>query len=473
MSRVLLLHPGKWGRGMTPVWVASHSAILKRDGHAVEYFDSTFYQDWTVDENLFNTKNQQYSHSNYHEFQAFSHKPVLEELQAKIDHFKPEYIFWSAISSHIHGEGEYSSIEFGHELLSNVKTNAIKIAGGLQATADPEGTSERFSGIDFLITGESEFVLSRLLEKPPTNTNIPGVFSYKNKKIVKQELISDLDLIPHYDYSIFPENALLRPYNGEVLRAVDYELSRGCPFTCGYCVETVIQKYYGFYEYSSKGALKNAKSYLRHKSAQRIFEELSYLYIERNIRLIRTQDTNFLTIDRKTLVSLANLMEGKFPDLKIYIETRPEGITHSTALLLKRLNVDGVGMGIELAEPTFRMDQLNRFSEQDRIIEAFKILKDIGIKRTAYNVIGFPFQDEKSIKNTIKFNKILNPDNITVAFFSPYIGTQQQVSASISTEYSEYNFSLDGQIRTKSISSSLPSEILNFYKINFVRLVRE
>ena len=30
------------------------------------------------------------------------------------------------------------------------------------------------------------------------------------------------------------------------------------------------------------------------------------------------------------------------------------------------------------------------------------------------------------ILETIKFNQILDPDNITVAFYSPYIGTKEQ-----------------------------------------------
>ena len=43
MSKVLLINPSKWGRGITPIWVASHSAVLKNNGHEVKLFDTTFY----------------------------------------------------------------------------------------------------------------------------------------------------------------------------------------------------------------------------------------------------------------------------------------------------------------------------------------------------------------------------------------------------------------------------------------------
>ena len=86
--------------------------------------------------------------------------------------------------------------------------------------------------------------------------------------------------------------------------------------------------------------------------------------------------------------------------------------------------------GIELSSQDFRESELNRFVDQDKIINAFKILRQHNIKRTAYNVIGFPEQTEKNILDTIEFNKLLDPDNITVAYYSPYLGTMSQKNPS-------------------------------------------
>ena len=94
--------------------------------------------------------------------------------------------------------------------------------------------------------------------------------------------------------------------------------------------------------------------------------------------------------------------------IKLYIETRPEGINEKSIELLKKLKVDGVGMGVELASEDFRKNELNRFASQSKTIEAFNLLKKHNIKRTSYNVIGFPNQGEDSILQTIEFNKILN-----------------------------------------------------------------
>jgi anaerobic magnesium-protoporphyrin IX monomethyl ester cyclase len=477
--RVLLLNPSKWGRGITTIWVASHAATLREQGYVVELFDATFFKDWAQNENTFNTANMQYKPSPYESMINVSETPVAIAFQEKIDSFRPDVIFWSAISSHIHGEGEYAAIQYGHELIQQVETAAVKVCGGLQVTAAPIETANRFSAIDYFIAGESEFVLVKLvseLQEKRSPSGGAGVIFRKDGEVIvgpKQQIISNLDAIGHYDYSLFDDQMLLRPYNGEVVRGVDYELSRGCPYTCGYCVETVIQGYYGFHEITPRGALRGANRYLRHKSSERIFEEMSDLYYQRGVTLFRCQDTNFLTIKKSVLKALADKIEESALPIKLYIETRPEGINSGGIELLKRLNVDGVGMGVELSTQDFRENKLNRFSDQEAILNAFNLLRKNDIKCTAYNIIGIPDQSEESILETIEFNRVLSPDNVTVAFFSPYLGTEQQRQGAEKNYFLDYEFDLDSQLRTMTHHSVLSSETLAFYKCNFVRLVRD
>ena len=48
MAKVLLVNPNKWGRGITSIWIASHSAKLKKAGHSVDLFDCTFFKSWRL-----------------------------------------------------------------------------------------------------------------------------------------------------------------------------------------------------------------------------------------------------------------------------------------------------------------------------------------------------------------------------------------------------------------------------------------
>ena len=46
-------------------------------------------------------------------------------------------------------------------------------------------------------------------------------------------------------------------------------------------------------------------------------------------------------------------------------------------------------MGIELAGEEFRKEKLNRFADQEKIIRAFKMLKDANIKEPAIILLDY------------------------------------------------------------------------------------
>ncbi|GGB75351.1 B12-binding domain-containing radical SAM protein [Henriciella pelagia] len=478
MAKILFINPNKWGRGITAIWIPAHAGLLREKGHEVELFDATFYTEWTVDEIGYNTQNGQYKPTDYKSHITYNHGSVVEDLKRKVAEYQPDIIFWSAISSHIHGEGEYVNIQYGYELAELFKDQALLVTAGLQATASPKDVLAGLPGIDILVRGESEKALAEIADAVDAKKNsfqhINGLAingSEGVKTTPPQPILRDLDELPAYDYSLFEPQTFWRAYNGEVVKAVDYEMSRGCIYACEYCVETVIQSYYGFEKTTRSGAIQRAPEYLRSKSPQRIMEEMTRLHKEHGVTLFRCQDTNFLTITRTTLTELADLMDASDLDIKLYIETRPEGINEKTIDMLKKLKVDGIGMGVELSTQDFREDKLRRFASQDRIIKAFKVLKEAGIKRTSYNIIGLPDADEESIKGTIEFNRLIEPDNVTVAFYSPYQGTAQQKKGNELGYFDEYEFHVDGQLRTMSSDTLVDPDTLCFYKAKFKELV--
>jgi anaerobic magnesium-protoporphyrin IX monomethyl ester cyclase len=475
--KVLFLYPNKWGRGITPIWVASHNGVLKKNEFQTDIFDCTFFSKWSDMEIDINTNNNQFKHSNYLNKIKYNENNILDSLQKKINDFEPNIIFFSAISSHIHGEGEYININYGNQLIEKISTKALIIAGGIQSTASPTEILNAMPKIDVLIMGESEIVLKNICNLLSENKSFEselGIAYRKNNKhqINKpQKILNNLDCISPYDYSIFDDQSFLRPYNGNVVRAIDYEISRGCIYTCSYCVETIIQKYYGFNENNNNGALKNFKNYRRNKSAKIAFQEIKFLNENLGIKIFRCQDTNFLTIESKMLSELANLIKQSKLDIKLYIETRAEGINDKSIQLLKDLKVDGVGMGIELSDQKYRQKFLNRFIDENRIISAFNKLRENGINRTAYNIIGLPDQTEESIIDTIKFNIKLDPDVSSVAYYSIYKGTSLEEVAKINFSEDD-KFDMDAQIRGKIKNHKLSMKLLDFYKLNFSKLIK-
>jgi len=475
-KKILFLNPNKWGRGITTIWIASHSGVLKRSKHEVKLFDATFYSDWTDHEVDLNTKNLQFQKTSYYKKIKWNKKNIKISLQNYINKYKPDIIFGSAISSHIHGEGEYINIQYAYDLLKDLKFKSLLVFGGLQSTANPELVLKKMPKIDYLISGESELVLNDLANAFPDKKKIEkinGLNFFKNKiffKNIRQKIINNLDLISPYDYTIFNKQVFLRPYNGKLVNAIDYELSRGCIYTCSYCVETVIQNYYGFNKKNKKGTLIQHKSYLRNKSAKIIFNEIKSINKKYKVNLFRCQDTNFLTIDRKVLKELSNLISRSDLKIKLYIETRAEGINKKSIDLLKKLKVDGVGMGLELSSEKFREKSLNRFVNAMKIFKAFKLLKKNKINTTAYNIIGLPNQTESSIIDTLKLNIKLNPSVSSVAYYSAYKGTD--LARNSKKIFSHYPENMDAQLRSKAIGGKINPKILDFYKSNFNFLIK-
>ena len=126
-SKILFINPNKWGRGITTIWIASHAGILKRAGHKVKLFDCTFFADWTDSELEINTINKQFKRTNYSSLIKWNKKDVKTELKETIKKFKPDIIFSSALSSHIHGEGEYINIQYAYELIKNIEKDFLLI----------------------------------------------------------------------------------------------------------------------------------------------------------------------------------------------------------------------------------------------------------------------------------------------------------------------------------------------------------
>ena len=88
-------------------------------------------------------------------------------------------------------------------------------------------------------------------------------------------------------------------------------------------------------------------------------------------------------------------------------------------------------------------------------------------------MIGLPNQDESMVIETVKFNQHLDPDNMTVAYYSPYLNTRvQQVSKELDY-FDDYEYMVDSALRSVSKSTLIDEQHLRFYKKHFVNLVNE
>ena len=162
---VLLLNPNSWGRAFTPIGLSTVSGLLKERGHKVKLFDTTFYDDWEINEQAEGEKYLSYKHTDLSKYGVSAKNGnQVEDLSQLIAHFKPELIILSILSSHLQGEGEYNMYYYGTELLKKVDTMHIPIlVGGIVPSVMPEEVLK--DGIvDIVCRGECEEAIAELVE---------------------------------------------------------------------------------------------------------------------------------------------------------------------------------------------------------------------------------------------------------------------------------------------------------------------
>ena len=207
MASILLLNTSQWGRGITPIWLASHSGILKSHGHTCNLCDLNFLESWQKDEVNYNSNNGQYLPVDYN--YSYSDTDPVSYLASHIAKHKPDIIIWSAVSSHIHGEGEFSSFHRGYEFLERFYefspiSKPSLVAGGvyIMGLTDAELT-DQFPLVDCFLKGDSEHLLLSAADILDSDTDsLPPFITTKGNR-------ANLSSGYSYDYSIFPSQSLI------------------------------------------------------------------------------------------------------------------------------------------------------------------------------------------------------------------------------------------------------------------------
>ena len=154
-------------------------------------------------------------------------------------------------------------------LIKKVMPEIQLILGGPEVSYDPEELLQLHKNIDYLVLGEGEEALANLLrciaDKVPCQ--VPGVAfrRIQGGDTATYQTVRVLDEIPFAygadDLEILKE------------RIIYYETSRGCPFSCQYC-------------------LSSASSGVRYYSLQRVMEDLQK-FIDHDVKQVKFVDRTF------------------------------------------------------------------------------------------------------------------------------------------------------------------------------------
>ncbi|MFH1607545.1 MAG: radical SAM protein, partial [archaeon] len=345
----------------------------------------------------------------------------------------------------------------GLELANAIKDIPVpKIFGGIYPSFAPR-ISLREPAVDMVCEGEGEEMLPELataLEKGEDIIKILNLTVKKDDKIYRSGEIVELEDLPTGDniygektglrrpltnmastllgpdYSIYSDKKFLRKMGGKVVRTAAVELSRGCPFSCGFCCTPMLRHQHkaGREKYSKYSGidlekLKSEDTHHREKPIDKFIEESKSARDNYGFNYLFITDESFLSMSEERFWEFI-VKYKKEIGLPFFTETRAETVKQGYAKALEDAGCDGIAIGIESGSLRVRRELLNRFMSNDVIIDAFKEFEKTKIRISANNIIGFPYETREDIMDTVRINKQINPDNVVVNAFRPYSGTE-------------------------------------------------
>jgi anaerobic magnesium-protoporphyrin IX monomethyl ester cyclase len=413
--RVLFIYPNTFGMNMLPPAIALFSALLKREGHEIEVFDTTYYQtDYGIDSD--GTK-MEFLNVVPYDMDARGIKLRItdwrDDLDQQLKRFKPDLI---AISS---TEDMWELALHVLKEASTYKTaNQVPvIAGGVFPTFAPQ-LALSSPLIDMVCVGEGENTLLDLcdrLERGVSWDDVTNLWVKRADGSIKRNPISkpvDINDVPMIDVSIFEDARLYRPMAGRVYRMLPIETVRGCPYTCRFCNSPDQVTMY---------KQQTNSRFLRKRRMDLVHKELKYFKEKLNLEYAYFWADTFLSLSNREFDEFCEM----YSDIRLpfWMQTRPETISHENIRRLADVGLHRISFGIEHGNEAFRARVLDRRWKNADIIEALKIPHQYGVQFSVNNITGFPTETRELAMDTVELNRQIGSDNANIYSFTPFHGT--------------------------------------------------
>ena len=418
--RFFMLYPNQFATGNKPIGIASLAAMIKKAGHEFKLFDCTQFSirtDNKSDWNQVGSKTLQFKNPSNAERlpkrESITYHELVEKALSELEDFQPDIIGLSALTD---------DYPLGLGLMRQIRESFPSIptiAGGVHATVDPQGVLAE-DCIDSVCVGEGEYVILDIIERVTQNKSLDGIANMWIKKedgsIEKNPVRpyeQNLDLFPYPDWTIYSQAAFYKPYMGHVYKYGDFEMSRGCPYKCSYCVNVQLQE---MYKMASPGG------YHREKSIDRVIREIKYAVDVHKIEFMKFWDETFLLMDPKRMQEFCDKYSSEI-GLPYVIETTAQSITDFSVKVLQKTNCKSVSLGMETGSPDMRKGLLHKTTSNEVYVNAFQLLREHGVSGVSFNMIGLPNESQEDIFRTIALNKLVGSFTQKVGIFYPYKGT--------------------------------------------------
>ncbi len=289
---------------------------------------------------------------------------------------------------------------------------------GQHASSMPQHLS-RSSAVAGVLLGEPEDTVVELCEAyrdgRPIDESIQGIAHRATdngcfETTVSRPLRDDLDGLPPIDHSLLD----LDPYiivssHVKTLRKLRWGFlltSRGCPYPCIYCSQTLRQTF--------------GRAF-RSNSPARVAEDMERLERDWGVNAIFIEDDVF-TFDMDRTREICDEYRKRRLSVRWVCQTRGDALDADLVDRMKQAGCAGVTFGVESGSDRV-LKVLKKQESAAEMLAGAELVKKAGLALTCYYMIGNPTETKEEALETLRFAKKIGSHVIQCAFFTPYPGS--------------------------------------------------
>jgi len=293
--------------------------------------------------------------------------------------------------------------------IKKIRPDITTIMGGPHPTVLPDDAIN-YKCVDILFKGEAEIefpAVINAIQKQKDLKDINGISYKDNGKIIHNrpaKIIEDLESIPLPARELIENSKYLFPVRKKgLVPAGTMITTRGCPYKCIFCTRLFGNR-------------------IRFSSPDNVLKELRILKHDYKVKFIIFFDDTF-TLRKDRVISICKKIINEKLDISWLAAVRANTCDLEMFRYMRKAGCNRITMGVESGNQKI-LDILKKGTTLEQYEKGFKMAKKVGFETRGSFILGNPYDNLKTIRQTINFAKKLDLDEAYFNIMTPYPCTE-------------------------------------------------
>jgi radical SAM superfamily enzyme YgiQ (UPF0313 family) len=324
---------------------------------------------------------------------------TLEQTVARLQRFGPDFVGYT-LTTYLF----FQSMDWIKAIRKHVDVPVI--VGGVHLSIYSKETLA-YKELDYAITGEGEHSLPEMLDAIVRRKDLSTVRGIAYKQPDGRVVVTPRGVDVDVDDAPFParellDNSLYYSFISKYKNFSVFITSRGCPYKCIFC------------EQGSKA--------FRPRSPKNVVDELELCVKEHGIRELDFFDSSF-TIRKQRVIEICEEINRRKLDIVWAARTRVDCITDDVLKAMRSAGCSRIYYGIESGNREI-LHTLKKSTSLEMYHDVIRRTKQNGIHTFGYFMVGNPYEDEATVRQTIRLALTLDLDYAQFSKVTPMPATE-------------------------------------------------